>query len=213
MIGAIARIDRFMAAHPWDHNRHYHLWLLRQMPARCARALDVGCGTGDLARAMAARADHVEAVDIDQESVRKAGSATPEGSAISFRVSSLLDVKGEFDVITAVAVLHHLDLGPALQHLRGALAPGGRLLVVGCYREATWPDFAVSAVAVPANIALGAVRNPGSTPRPVPSMSAPTRPPAMTLGDIGSIVGSELPGARLRRALFWRYLLRWDAPR
>jgi SAM-dependent methyltransferase len=33
----------------WDHNRHYHGWLLRRLPAECRSALDVGCGTGDFA--------------------------------------------------------------------------------------------------------------------------------------------------------------------
>jgi ubiquinone/menaquinone biosynthesis C-methylase UbiE len=35
----------------WDHNAWYHRLLLRQVPARAERVLDVGCGAGTLARA------------------------------------------------------------------------------------------------------------------------------------------------------------------
>ncbi|WP_239094534.1 hypothetical protein [Planotetraspora silvatica] len=49
-------LDRFHAAHPWDHNAHYHRWILRQLPRSFDSALDVGCGSGDLARLLASRA-------------------------------------------------------------------------------------------------------------------------------------------------------------
>jgi ubiquinone/menaquinone biosynthesis C-methylase UbiE len=39
----------------WNHNRHHHARLLGQVPPGCAEALDVGCGTGDLSRLLAAR--------------------------------------------------------------------------------------------------------------------------------------------------------------
>jgi len=38
---------------PFDHNDHYHRLVLRQVPRDCARALDVGCGTGRFARRLA----------------------------------------------------------------------------------------------------------------------------------------------------------------
>src|SRR5688500_4071077 len=37
----------------WDHNRHYHPFLLRSLPARRERALEIGCGTGEFARLLA----------------------------------------------------------------------------------------------------------------------------------------------------------------
>jgi len=33
----------------WDHNSYYHERLLRALPARCGRVLDVGCGAGRFA--------------------------------------------------------------------------------------------------------------------------------------------------------------------
>jgi hypothetical protein len=43
-------------------------------------------------------------------------------------------------------------------------------------------------------------------------MTAPTADPQETLGDIRAAAEQELPGARIRRRLFWRYSLVYDAP-
>src|SRR6202522_4413770 len=47
----------------WDHNCYYHERLLRALPARCGRVLDVGCGAGRFAARLAERADRVDALD------------------------------------------------------------------------------------------------------------------------------------------------------
>jgi ribosomal protein L11 methylase PrmA len=31
----------------WNHNNHYHRFLIKQLPIHCKTALDIGCGTGD----------------------------------------------------------------------------------------------------------------------------------------------------------------------
>jgi len=49
----VAACDRFNQARPWSHNNHYHRWMLRQLPRTIDKALDVGCGAGDLARRLA----------------------------------------------------------------------------------------------------------------------------------------------------------------
>ncbi|HEY5986315.1 MAG TPA: hypothetical protein VIV12_08070 [Streptosporangiaceae bacterium] len=41
------------ARHPWNHNEHFHRWILRNLPARRLAAVDVGCGTGMLAGRLA----------------------------------------------------------------------------------------------------------------------------------------------------------------
>ncbi|MEU8971808.1 hypothetical protein AB0D11_21485 [Streptomyces monashensis] len=43
-------------------------------------------------------------------------------------------------------------------------------------------------------------------------MTAPVRDPEMTFGAIVREARRVLPGARLRRRLFWRYALVWRAP-
>ncbi|MEN1974687.1 hypothetical protein [Cellulomonas olei] len=39
------------------------------------------------------------------------------------------------------------------------------------------------------------------------AMSAPTRPATMTLAEVRECVARVLPGARVRRRLFWRWTL------
>ena len=56
----------------WDHNSHYHPFLLRRVPPGCRTALDVGCGTGRFARLLATRAEHVDAVDRSTEMISAA---------------------------------------------------------------------------------------------------------------------------------------------
>lgn len=206
----VRSIDRFMATHQWNHNSHYHRWIRRQLPSTRSRALDVGCGTGDLARLLARRVGVVEGIDVDPamiDAARRVG--TPPGC--TFTLGSLHDLPPgrRYDAITAVAVLHHMPFADALGRLVDMLVPDGTLLVVGCYRETSAVDRAVSLAAVPTNVAMGLYKGRAQPPL---SMTAPTASPAMTLPEIRRVAGELLPGYRLRRALFWRYLLRYTAP-
>ncbi|MGW7788796.1 hypothetical protein ACWGKX_14810, partial [Streptomyces tricolor] len=61
---------------------------------------------------------------------------------------------------------------------------------------------------------LGGWVNPRGRPAPPPpaSMTARTRDPEMTFAEISRAARRLLPGARLRRRLFWRYTLLWRVP-
>jgi hypothetical protein len=48
----------------WDHNAHYHPFLLKHLPPRLDEALEVGCGTGAFARVLAERCGRVVAIDL-----------------------------------------------------------------------------------------------------------------------------------------------------
>jgi hypothetical protein len=39
-------LARLNARHPWNHNEHFHGWILRNLPDRRQAAVDVGCGAG-----------------------------------------------------------------------------------------------------------------------------------------------------------------------
>ncbi|MBA4864371.1 class I SAM-dependent methyltransferase [Streptomyces sp. PSKA54] len=205
-------LHRFNAAHPWDHNAHYHRWILRQLPKHFDRALDVGSGSGDLARLLATRAKEVHGIDADPVIVGRARELTPPAAPVTFSVADALTgiPAGSYDVITCVAVIHHLPFTDALTHFRRHLAPGGTLVVVGLAREQTLGDHLLGGAAIPMNAATGWFKNKGrKAPRPV-SMTAPTRPADMSFSHIVREARHVLPGARLRRRLFWRYTLVWQ---
>ncbi|MFJ4565528.1 class I SAM-dependent methyltransferase [Streptomyces caelestis] len=204
-------LDRFHAARPWDHNAHFHRWILRQFPRRVESALDVGCGSGDLARLLAGRAQRVHGVDADPAITARARELTSTALPVTYTVADapagLPD--GPYDVITCVAVLHHLPFSRALEAFRDRLAPGGTLVIVGVARERTLADHLLSVASVPLNIVMALLENRGRpAPRPV-SMTARTSPADMTFPEIVREARAVLPGARLRRRLFWRYTLVW----
>jgi SAM-dependent methyltransferase len=197
----LRRIDAINAAHPWSHNDHYRRWVLRQVPPGARSALDVGCGTGTLLRALARVVPSVDGIDRDARVAALAGGIHGD----------LRDLEPGYDMVTAVAVLHHLPLMPGLLQLRRLLNPGGRLVVVGCYRAATRTDRTIELLAVPANLVVGLVKSRQSGEARL-AMSAPTAPATETLREIYRAAGTVLPGARIRRRLFWRYTLTWTRP-
>lgn len=211
LAAAVDRINRINAAHPWSHNDLYHRWILRQLPDHPGTALDVGCGTGNLVRALAGRVGAVVGIDTDATVVETARRLSVGLPSVTVDVGDLLDAVGRYDVVTAVAVVHHLPLTTALTQLHALLAPGGTLVIVGCYRAASRTDRLVDLVAIPANLVMGLLRSTRSPDARV-AMSAPTAPPETTLADIRAVAARLLPGARIRRRLFWRYSLVWTAP-
>lgn len=213
-------LDRFNAAHPWDHNAHYHGWILRRLPRRFERALDVGCGSGELARLLArgGRAGEVRGIDSDPAIVALAQELTAaDGAAgrVSFEVADVMaadGADGSYDVITCVAVIHHLPFAEALVVLRRRLAPGGTLVVVGLARAETVGDHLLGVVASPLNVGMGWLKNRGRRSSRPESMTARTRQAEMSFSAIAGEARAVLPGARLRRRLFWRYTLVWRRP-
>lgn len=192
---------------PFDHNDHYHRLLLRRIPPGALTALDVGCGTGRFARRLAARGLRVDAIDASPEAVTAAGTAP----GVTFRVADVTRVelpKGHYDVITCLAALHHVPFS-TVTALRAALAPGGVLLVLGCHPERTPADWAVSLAAVPVNAAarLAVAAADRLRGRSAETVRAPVRPPTTPLPQVRAEAAHLLPGSRVRRLLFWRYLL------
>ncbi|HET9111263.1 MAG TPA: methyltransferase domain-containing protein [Ktedonobacterales bacterium] len=96
-------------------------------------ALDVGCGTGDVARRLALRMERVDAVDISAAMVA-AGQRLPGGDAANLRwqIAALEDapLAGPYGLVVAGESLHWMDWERVLPRLRAALAPGAALVIV-----------------------------------------------------------------------------------
>ena len=121
-------LARLNARHPWNHNEHFHGWILRNLPTG-RRAVDVGCEAGVLAGKLASRFAHVTGIDGDEgmaaaASARLAGE--PRVSIMRCRVEEFAESadEGEADLITMMAVLHHLDLGGTLARILASWHPG-----------------------------------------------------------------------------------------
>ncbi|MFF0492778.1 class I SAM-dependent methyltransferase [Nocardia sp. NPDC003482] len=214
-MGLLSSIERFNQRHPWSHNDFYGAWVVEQVIASRARSvLDIGCGTGNLIERLRGRVASVTGMEADAAMAevaarRFAGDASVVIERARFEPGA---VEGQWDAITLVASLHHLPLDASLRALRGCLNPGGRLVVVGCYREASAADLVVGAVAVPVNMFVGWRARPRGTDTPPIEMAAPTASPGETLAEIRDRAAELLPGARIRRRLFWRYSLVYDKP-
>lgn len=195
---------------PFDHNDHYHRLLLRKLPLHGRTALDVGCGTGRFARLLAARGYEVDAVDPAPDVIAEARAA---GGGPRFRTADVTEEElpeGRYDVITCLASLHHMPFG-TVTRLRAALAPGGTLLVLGCYSGMTWWDLA----AAPANAVARMAVYAGERLRGAhePPLKPPVRQPDMTPAQVRAEAARLLPGSGVRQLLFWRYLLTYQEGR
>ncbi len=150
---------------PWDDRRANPLlvaWLDRHAAPRLgARALDVGCGTGDNAGELASRGWDVTAFDVAPTAVAVAAVRFPE---VTCEVASALDPppawRGAFDLVVEIYTLQVLppaERARAAQALAGLVVPGGTLLVIARAREVDDPPGAMPWPLVEAEIrAIGA---------------------------------------------------------
>jgi 2-polyprenyl-3-methyl-5-hydroxy-6-metoxy-1,4-benzoquinol methylase len=207
--------------HPWNHNEHFHGWILRNLPARRQAAMDVGCGTGVLAGKLAPHFARVTGIDADEgmsSAARARLAGDPRVSIMRCRFGEFAAVtrESEVDLITMVAVLHHLDLSDTLARIPGLLAPGGRLLVVGLAKADTRADAVVDLISSAANPVMGLIKHPRRARQTDPTADGhpvmPVRDPTRTLAEIAAAAGASLPGAAIRRRLYFRYTLRWEKP-
>lgn len=103
-------------------------FVLSALPAAGARILEVGCGAGELAAALAERGHHVAAVDSSEGAV---GLARARG--VPAELGTFPEVPtpaGDLDAVFLGRVLHHVEaLEPVLERAAELLVPGGVLLV------------------------------------------------------------------------------------
>lgn len=215
------RLGALNARHPWNHNHHFHPWILRSVPPGAARVLDVGCGRGDLVAALAARGLEVDGIDPDAQMAALAAASLEREPRVRIHRRTLDEharqvlpehPEGSYDAITMVASLHHMDLAQALGEVRALLRPGGRLLVVTLTEPRSRVDHLWDVGNALTNPLIGLVKHPRPVRTSPPQLPIPVQDPRWSVDELRERTEALLPGAVIRRREGFRVTLRWQAP-
>ncbi len=102
-------------------------WVLSHWPDNLsdgARILDVGCGAGGWLASLSRHAPglRLTGIDISRAQLRQARQRVPEAGLVEADAAQLPFVRGTFDVICSLNVLHHVS--DARAHLASLIATG-----------------------------------------------------------------------------------------
>ena len=201
----------------WDHNRHYHNFLLQHVPARGEKMLEICCGRGEFAQLLAPKAGRVIGLDLSPEMLKSARASSNHAN-VQYLLQDVLEydfTPNTFDCIASIATMHHLPLAPILEKVRVGLKPGGVFLVLDLYQVETPCEYLLSMLATPLNIALMLLKT--GTFRTSPEHRQAWEEHAkhdkyLTIKEIRRMASAILPGAQVKRHFFWRYSLVWKKP-
>lgn len=212
-----ADFDRiaFLSKDEWDHNSHYHSFLLRQIPAHCMDALEIGCGAGVFSRLLAQRSERVLALDLSPHMIQIAKERSKLYPNIDFQVADAVVWEfpsKQFDCIASIATLHHLPIEEMLVKLKYALRVNGTLIILDLFQEEGLSDALTALLAIPMSAVLRLIKNGRlREPRKVREAWAEhgRNDSYLTFSQIRQVCASLLPGAKIKRHLLWRYSITW----
>ena len=202
----------------WDHNSHYHSFLLKHLPPHCVEVLEIGCGTGAFSRRLATRSGRVLALDLSPQMIRIAKERSGQHSNIDFQVADALAWEfpaGQFDCVASIATLHHLPYEEMLSKMKRALKLNGTLIVLDLYQPEGLTDWLIRKLAIPVGLVLKLIK--------LRQLREPSEFQAaweeharldsfLTLSQARQACASLLPGGKVRRHLLWRYSIIWKKP-
>ncbi|MEF9944834.1 MAG: bifunctional 2-polyprenyl-6-hydroxyphenol methylase/3-demethylubiquinol 3-O-methyltransferase UbiG, partial [Burkholderiaceae bacterium] len=127
-------------------------WIDHLAPLAGKSVLDVGCGGGVLAEAMAARGAQVTGIDLTVKLLKVAELHSLEsGVAVNYQESTAedwaRDHAGQYDVVTCMEMLEHVpDPASVVRAVASLVKPGGRVFFSTINRNPKSFMFAVVGV-------------------------------------------------------------------
>ena len=193
----------------------YHSYIRRHLPQQCENALEIGCGTGEFTRLLAAHARSVLAVDLSPQMIRLARQQSAAYSNIEYLTGDVMRLSlpsARYDCIVSLATLHHLQMEQALSKMKEMLKPAGVLIIHDLLADEGLIDRAISASAYPVSAArrlwkTGRLRAPREVRE---AWSEHGKGEVyLTPDGVRGMCRRYLPGAKIRRHLLWRYTIIW----
>jgi len=197
----------------WTANNQYHNSLLKHVPKNCENALEIGCGTGAFARALARRCRRVVALDLSSEMIRVARSRSSQFENLEFQLADAMTwdfPQSHFDFICSIATLHHLEQRELLLKIKNALKPRGVLVVLDLVQSDSLTERMCDVVGLGVSGGLRLLHNGRlKPPREVRKAweQHGKHDSYLTMRQVRALADDILPGSRVERCLLWRYML------
>ena len=197
----------------WTTNNHYHRFVLDHVPRDCENAFEIGCGTGALARALAARCKRVVALDLSAEMIRVARSRSVRFNNLEFQLADAMTCdfpQAHFDFICSIATFHHLQQRELIIKIKDALRPGGVLVVLDLVQSERLNERLFDIIGLGISATMRLIHNGRLQPPPEVRKAWEQHgkhDTYSTITQIRALAGELLPGANVRRHLLWRYSL------
>lgn len=198
-----------------DGPDRYESFLLTQLPAQCAKVLEIGCGAGRLARAIARRGSPVTGIDASPEMIRLARNRTPDDARVEFvcgDFSALTVEAGTYDCVVCVATLHHLPTEPTLARMKNLLKSDGLLVIHDIRSPSGVADWLVSGMSALFNgDAVWWVRHRFRERRALRDAwrEHGLRERYLKMAEIRLLCDMVLPGSKVYWHPLWRYTVVW----
>ncbi|MEG6612413.1 class I SAM-dependent methyltransferase [Pseudoclostridium thermosuccinogenes] len=200
----------------WNHNNCYFNQLIKLIPHNAETCLDIGCGKGELSFMLSRKAKRVIAVDLADKMIEKA-KALHSNKNIEYICGNILDMGFEdnsLDVIISTATAHHLPYEWLLNFAKDKLKKGGRLIILDLVKAKSLSDYIIWGSAFLPNIIMNLIKNGRLNKDDEHAKEVWERhgrhDTYMTMDEIRSLVNKHIPTAKVKRKLFWRYLLVWQ---